>query len=668
MTPFFFDRSANLLECVATRATDERTTKETSETFASLFTIQLSGTHASVEQRLRLIERLLLSGDPRQCSLGVAALDKVLQTEHFTSSQSDFGARRRDFGYRPRSGQDVAHWFDRALELIKRLAFANEVLKVELRKLLARHFRGLWTSANMYDELERLCRKFAADGFWRDGWVACRETIHFQKSKLTSESSSRLISLEANLKPANLTERVQAVVLGDRLGRIDLIDLDGINADGNVLSEFDRLDVIARELGALVATDDAVFAKLLPALLRGGNRAWAFGRGLAAASRDRRATWGRLVDGLEQLPPDERSDQIMRGYLAELRTEDPELAQSILDTVLEHPASAGFLPMLQSAVGIDARGVYRLKQGLRTGKAPIWTYEYLALGRATDDVAANDLRDLLLLIAVQPNGLDVAVQVLDMRLHSDRSAQRMHEPDLLEAGRKILLLLKFKKDRQRDDHNLANVVRACLAGIEDGPIAAEVTRRLMQAVMEDATYAFNNNYLLGALLSVQPEAVLDALFERGEQNQRARNTLFDYSHDHQSNPADEIRCENVIAWSDRDQAVRYALTATIVTFARRDETTGTLLWSKEAVALLANAPDPKTVLAVFVERFKPMSWSGSRAALIEANATLLDCLDPEIAASMTGFITEAKERLASDVAAERQYETARDQVRDERFE
>lgn len=663
--PPLFERSVSLLARAATRSTNEREANEISTTFVSLFPIYLSGTHATIEQRLGLIQGLLQSDDPKQRSLGFAALDKVLEATHFSSGHDfEFGARSRDYGYRPRSTEDVTRWYGATLALIELLALRDRELKPELRSLLARKFSGLWAYAQMYDKLEALARKFAAEGFWRDGWAACRETMRFNRSELSPDSLSRLAALEADLRPSNLTERVRAVVIGSRSAGLDLEDMD---LDADVTSQFDRLEAIARELGAMVATDDEAFADLLPDLIRGGNRAWAFGRGLAVASMDRRTTWARLVTGLEQLPPDQRNVQVLRGYLAELQDRDRELAETLLDTVLDHPALATFLPILQSAVQVDARGVERLTQGLDSGAVPVRMYRNLALGRTTDDLTGSNLKDLLLRIVDQPDGFDAALEILYMRLHSDRSAQRPHEPEILEAGRELLSRVSFKKDNQGFDHNLSSIARVCLRGIGGGPIATEVARRLRQAVADHKVYAFDNDELLGALLGAQPAAVLDALFEGDEQDRQSASGMFDRLPDHRSNPADAIPCPELIAWCDRDRDRRYAQAASIVTFARRAEASGPQVWSEQAQALLANAPDPRSVLAVFVERFRPMSWSGSRAALIEANARLLDTLEPELS-EMISFLAEAKSRLAREIAAARQWETERDQARDERFE
>lgn len=216
-----------------------------------------------------MIERLLQSNEPKRRALGLSTLDKVLKTTHFTSHHRfEFGARSRDFGYRPKTKDDITRWYGTALALIERLAFNEGILAPELGLLVARNFRGLWTvEADVSIHLEVLVRRFAQARFWREGWTACRKTLHFDKDSLTSDSLARLVALEGELKPTDLSEQVQAIVLGDSSGGFDLerFDLEGDFTDKHI-----QLEAIATELGAAVAADDAVFLDLLSDLLRGG--------------------------------------------------------------------------------------------------------------------------------------------------------------------------------------------------------------------------------------------------------------------------------------------------------------------------------------------------------------------------------------------------------------
>jgi hypothetical protein len=211
-------------------------------------------------------------------------------------------------------------------------------------------------------------------------------------------------------------------------------------------------------------------------------------------------------------------------------------------------------------------------------------------------------------------------------------------------------------------------VKACLTGPDAGPIAAAVAVRLRQAVAAHETNSFDNDDLLRALLKVQPAAALDALFAGEEKDQGTGVSVFNRLGDRPGNPADAISREALIAWCEGDRERRYPLAASIITFACRPEASGPQVWSEQAKALLASAPDPRSVLAVLIERFRPMSWSGSRAALMEANARLLDSLESHVPSGLMSFVTEAKTQLAQEIARERQRETEQDRARDERFE
>lgn len=664
--PLLFERSAHLLARAATYSKGEHDAKKASDTFISLFPIYVSGTHATIEQRLGVIEHLLRLSEANSRTLGVAALNRLLRTGRFGSNyRFDFGARSRDYGYQPQSNADVTRWYGAALSLVERLALTEEELQPELRELLARNFRGLWLSVHMHSEVERLSRRFAADKFWCEGWVACRQTIKFHKDQLSPEDALRLSTLESELRPSDLPERVRAVVLGSSSWGFNLEDMD---VDDDLMTASERRETVARELGATVVGDATVFAELLPDLLRGGNGAFSFGRGLASASPDLRASWARLVNGLGLMAPEQRNIQLLRGFLCELWERDRNLAQNLLDAALDQPALVMFLPALHSAVALDDRGVERLKRALSMGQVSVLTYRSLAFGRGVDHLKGDVLKELLLLIAKQPDGFEVALEILEMRLYSDRSAQRNFEPKLLQAGRELLRCITFPKNNQRDIHNLTDVVKVCLTGLEAEPIAAAVAMQLRQAVATGEIYSFENDTLLTALLEVQPAAVLDALFQGDEDDRQAGINVFEHLVGDQCNPADAISCETLIAWCERDRDCRYPLAASIITFARHSDANASLVWSEQAKVLFASAPNPRSVLTLLIERFRPTSWSGSYAALIEANARLLDSLEPLVSSCLMPFVTETKAQLAQEVAEERQWEMNRSRERDERFE
>ena len=170
-----------------------------------MFTICLSGTYATIEQRLDVIEKLLRSGEAKARALGLAALDEVLETADFSADNGfEFGARSRDYGYQPRSQPDVARWYGAALTLMERLALTEGVLKPELRRLTGVELRRpVDLGEASATELERLFRRFADDGFWRRGLgrVSASDAIR----KRSAYARGRI----ASVRPGSRPEAVQ---------------------------------------------------------------------------------------------------------------------------------------------------------------------------------------------------------------------------------------------------------------------------------------------------------------------------------------------------------------------------------------------------------------------------------------------------------------------------
>ena len=663
--PCLFNRSSELLRRAAAQGPAHQA-KHASETFVSLFTIVGSGTHATIEQRLGVIERLLKSSQHNEQVLGLTALDQVLQTARFVSAQPfEFGARTRDYGYQPQNAEDEKHWYGSALALIERLVLSESLLVTELRNLVAMNFRGLWTSAQMHDELETLSRKFASDQFWREGWMACQQTMSVDKDQLTLAIATRLSSLKSKLRPSSLSDRVRAIVLGNQYSGVDLEDIE---MDSSVTSSSQRLGMIAHDLGKEVAINNKVLVELVPELFKGGVRIGPFGRGLAGASADVRATWNTLVSDLNRIPTEQRDGGVLIGFLEELAQQDGDLVQEILDSALDQPELAIFLPRLQWAVGLDEPGVARLERTLRAGLAPIWMYKHLALGQAANQLPVVMLKKLLLLIADQPEGVYVALEILSMRLFANDSQQCCDNQEILEAGRELLKHVTFQGKRDHDFYNLDEIVRACVADPHAGQLAAELTARLIQAFVSGKDHSIVNIKTLIALLQVQPQKVLDTLFAGDSTKTRVGKDMLYFRGIEMGNPADAISCETLIDWCDAEREYRYALAASFISFSCQAEHGNSLAWSDQAKALLRKAPEPRSVLEAFIKRFRPRSWSGSRAALMETYARLLESVNAHVPPDLATFVTEAKQQLKREIAIVRQWETDNHRTMDERFE
>jgi hypothetical protein len=286
---------------------------------------------------------------------------------------------------------------------------------------------------------------------------------------------------------------------------------------------------------------------------------------------------------------------------------------------------------------------------------------YLAYGRATDPIPPAELRALVLALAALPDGYDVALELLHMRIHADGKEEL--DPALIATGQDLLRRFSFTK-KNDPDYRIGEIARACLGGEQGSIVAQELCAKLRDAVAMHATYGFYDVGLLHGLLLAQPFASLNALCS-GDEDDLARG--IGILHDVSKDLISVIPEEELLRWCDEKPDTRYPAIAGVLPISHRTTDTGRLHWTTFALRFLEKAPDPAAVLKKYVDQFTPHDgWSGSLAATLEANATLLDELDGS--AALAAAVALQKERIREAIEWQRGFELAHDRERDERFE
>jgi hypothetical protein len=665
-----FERSASLLLRLESVKEHDSRQRERYRNFAALFFVILSGTRATVEQRLALVGQFLRSDNTEERSAGVHALRNMLEAIHISSSFSfDFGARLRDYGYWPKTGPEFTHWFASTLKLVESVGLSDLAVAEDARATLAHQFRGLWTLPSIHGELERICRLIGRVKFWREGWIAVCQTLQYDGKGMKEPAKTKLQELERNLRPKDLVQNVRAIVLSSGLHSLDLDDFD---EDEDAKGTVDRPDRIAVALGKDVAHDDAALAELAAELTSGEGRLWLFGRGLANATQNPANVWNLLVAQFCATVNHRRNAQVLRGFLQGLSETDVKLTNTFLDVALSHKVLAEWFPGLQAAVLIDRQGVRRLHESLAAGKAPMWQHQYLSGGRVSDPIPGPELKTLLHEMAAKDGGFDVAIEILYMRFFSDKDQKRAIDPALIDAGRVLLKGLTFTKDARNNDHRVSSLVKVCLSGPEGIGGAKEICGSLLKAIAAQETYGFNYDHLLQDLFKVQSLAALDGFFDRSEDDRkRACQLILDVSC-HHANPINFIPPATLQAWCEVKPAERYPLMAKVIgVFAGKSNgqsATETPGWSEMSLMLIDGAPDKVDVLKKVVRHLRPTSWSGSRASIMEAGLPLLKILEAHSDPAVAAFAKTDSERLKEEISQERRHETERDKASDERFE
>ena len=482
--------------------------REIPEAFTSLFQIVLSGTHATIEQRLAVIETLTMwkmpvverSLPPRlsPCSRRVTSVQATL-----SSSEQDCATT----GSFRVTVDGTPHWFRTALTYVQAMIVSRGPISAEVKRLIGQKFQDLWI-AGFAEELETLCAEVVGECFWADAWVGARRTIGLHANGMPEDQKLRLFQLEERLRPVSLVDKVKGVVSASAPDGLDP-DMFSTNAE-TIAAAIKRTAALAEQLGREVAAAPESLQLLLPELMGGGGQTWPFGRGLALGAPEPTDLWIKLVQQLAEKPAEQRNSGILGAYLSGLRERDSPVCETLLDEAVHDFVLASHYPVLQVQAGVNEKAVQRLLASLALGLAPIFAYRTLAMGRAVDDISISLLREMLLRISDKPDGFGVAIEILHMRLSSNSAGERQHATELIKVGQELLTATDFANS-EHHDYALGQIVNFCLTGKAGEDAARTIIINLRDAIASHRTNALYYDDLIGGLLKVQTNTVLEEL-------------------------------------------------------------------------------------------------------------------------------------------------------------
>jgi hypothetical protein len=287
-------------------------------------------------------------------------------------------------------------------------------------------------------------------------------------------------------------------------------------------------------------------------------------------------------------------------------------------------------------------------------------------GGVTHQLSGQDFNDLLLKIADKPEGVDIALEILSMRLSFARNQSSTSE--IVEIGCELLRKLKLA---QRADpgvgYTLEMVGRHCLVGERGAATVREICSSLKDAVSKSETSVFYHRDLLQILFRAQPLATLQSLCGGWAADIKLGVSILDQAGQLQSHAFDAIPEPELLSWCDQQPETRYPVVAAGVTAFRSDES-GRPQWTSTARKILDKSSNRIEVLKKFIRQFSPPGWDVSRAAAVESNLRLLDGLAAYPDPALVEFVNKEKMRLSQAITAVRQIETPIERERYETFE
>lgn len=677
--PNAFERCARLLIRMAEDEADNNDLDSARNMVPRFFQAYLSGTHASLSQRIALMNECIASSIITRRSLGFKMLSTALDGPRWSGfGVNEFGARPRDYGYEP-NYDELVEWRSAFIDVVIQLAASGDPeLGRPARSILADKFRGIWFQEAMRDKLVDAARTLNACSPWEEGWKAVRSTIYFDYTKHSDGDDvepvpDNLAAIEKELEPIELISTIKTYVLSTNHdywaldADFDHEDSDKYTAAGK------RLEAKALQLGQDFALSNHVLEELGSELFSVGGMPYRaiFGRGLAQGAHDLRVGWQRLVELIENQPDINKEFGVIGGFIEEVDSVDPEIAQEFLEQCAQHPE------LRQVLVGLHPWGKFTvndLDRCMRHLDDPdirpfmyepiLWREQYANLPR----VRVLDLAERLL---SKVNGDDVILDALSMRLHGkDKSA------DALGADFRLIGLAAAIQRIQNSDRDQGGAIDYCMERVIDAALRfdgneaekIEWLDTIFSVVDKHYGYISGFHKTIATTVALMPNSFLNCIFGGTEEQQQRRQFFIRHGSLRRS-PLANINTSVLIAWcrTRNDPSVWPAISGGITLWSKNDEES-VLSLHEAAIELLEASPEPLAVLESFAERITPSSWTGSLANIMLARSRAISTLSEHERPDIAEAAKVVGEKMIQWVERQKEREQREDSEREQRFE
>jgi pimeloyl-ACP methyl ester carboxylesterase len=668
-----FDQCAKLLCQFALSENKEENNNSIRNILKSLFQLYLSGTHATKEQRLRVIDDLINTKTQGNAELAFQLLSSSLEAWHFSASHGfDFGANPRDYGYRPKTNQDVDDWYTLFINYTAELIISGSSHSTLAKEKLGKKLRGLWRQSNLRDLMEKTCLKIGDLGVWNDGFAAIHDILKWDCKSSDETEIMRLKSIAEQLSPKSLLDDIYMYVLADKWTFHDLEEFD----DEGILIEhgYKKGQQYSKELGLkFTSTDNELVKSMLTKLLsyKGtSSNLFEFGEGAAQGAQDNNELLAMTISALEQLPEKERNLDFLCGQINYHSKHSIELTNTFLDSLITHPTLKQHFAWVQLSCALDSKSIARIVRALKEKTSPIWVYRNLASGRRHEPIPDDQLCEILDLIWQQDGGQEVAIEILSMRFHGLQQNQDYTVSDLLKKkSASLLALCDYSKARDNSgikDYSLTQIANVCFLNNANESYAVSVFTKIKENILGHFIARIELPDFLSTMIEMHPILALEIFIGEGVEVDPDLRNAIKGSFDRKTSPFSKVDAMKTFEWCDSNREERYPKLASIITTYQTIERV--IEWTPLAIELLKRSPEPIKVLDEYSSGLHPTSWMGSRAQILESRLPLFEQLMNFSSEEIVTWATDQKIQWKKFIASEYEREVERDIDRDERFE
>jgi hypothetical protein len=193
-------------------AKNEDDSNDASGKFTGLYQLYLSGTEATPQEKLSVLDDGLADSDEQVRKLCVDALNRMLQTGYFSrfSGWEHIGVGEALKDWQPTTNEEVFNYYREALLRLGKIALnSNDPIYLSALSTIGSHLRSLLSMVSLLDETQAmLSRLRAAYPEWNDAALAVNDWLYFNRNDADEEYQRRLRAYYDELLPKDTLELI----------------------------------------------------------------------------------------------------------------------------------------------------------------------------------------------------------------------------------------------------------------------------------------------------------------------------------------------------------------------------------------------------------------------------------------------------------------------------
>lgn len=567
-----------------------------------LFHVMLSGTHAPIDERLKVVDSLINDSCKIKNDIAIKLIDELLETGGFLGQIIDGStSRKRDYGYYPKTNKEYKEWYTAIFKYCKELMEKN-IFREEIKEILSNNFRNL-ASQGFYNELEKIVENILNDETWPRIWISIGVIKHFDIEKVPQEMLERMNKLQEKCLPKTIDDKIEVFLSKGKRIYWELED---------ITENEDKIHNVVKELGNDIGTNKKSIKENLLKINNDCNlyRMIDFTKGLFEKVNDNYELIYFLLDNIKD---DNREIylEIISDYLA-LMNEKGQ-ADKVLDEILQNKKYNKYYPKIQFGYQLKQSDVKRLKKALSMKIAPIEYYSRIEFALAS--VSILDIIEILKLFPQNNDSENIIICILHNLYWNKRKDKKLDE-----YSRDFIVSLNYTNRNNLNDHlnyELGKVVEWSFNNKDSKKSAIQIFDKFIQLIEKKGISYYEYSYILKPLIKLYPTEFLNKLFSnRNIEEYKIRYFVRGYGyHENIINLIDE---DLLIQWLEENKKAK-ELSSLIEPIKKIDDV---YKWKKISRHFFENYIENEDIVKSLIRGIYPTSWSDKYSSVLETRISL----------------------------------------------